>query len=78
MTNSSFFDRDLQGQKALDNKVRTSSFNLLLFKINTFWDEGCGYDYQQYEGIQPNDTIVYICHCTDTHVDEEKNENTNN
>ena len=41
MTNSSFFDRDLQGQKALDNKVRTSSFNLLLFKINTFWDEGC-------------------------------------
>ena len=28
--------------------------------------------------IQPNDTIVYICHCTDTHVDEEKNENTNN
>ena len=60
MTNSSFFDRDLQAQKALDNKVRTSSFNLILFRIDEFWDEGCGYDYQQYEGIQPHDNITFV------------------
>ena len=60
MTNSSFFDRDLQAQRALDNKVRTSSFNLILFRIDEFWDEGCGYDYQQYEGIQPHDNITFV------------------
>jgi hypothetical protein len=47
MTNSSFFDRDLQAQKLLDGKQRTSSFDLVLFRINKLWDEGCGYDYQQ-------------------------------
>jgi|LakMenEpi03Aug12_release.lakeMendotaPanAssembly.Ray.scaffolds.fasta_scaffold81387_3 hypothetical protein len=60
MTNSSFFDRDLQAQRVLENKVRTSSFNLILFRINEFWDEGCGYDYQQYEGIQPYDNITFV------------------
>ena len=30
MTNSSFFDRDLQAQKLLDGKQRTSSFDLVL------------------------------------------------
>ena len=60
MTNSSFFDRDLQAQRVLENKVRTSSFNLILFRINEFWDEGCGYDYQQYEGIQTYDNITFV------------------
>ena len=60
MTNSSFFDRDLQAQRVLENKVRTSSFNLILFRIEEFWDEGCGYDYQQYEGIQPYDNITFV------------------
>jgi hypothetical protein len=60
MTNSSFFDKDLQAQRVLENKVRTSSFNLLLFRVDEFWDEGCGYDYQQYEGIQPFDNITFV------------------
>jgi len=60
MTNSSFFDRDLQAQKLLDNKQRTSSFNLILFRVDEFWDEGCGYDYKQYEGIQPHDNITFV------------------
>lgn len=60
MTNTSFFDRDLEAQRVLENKVRTSSFNLILFRINKFWDEGCGYDYQQYEGIQPYDNITFV------------------
>lgn len=29
----------------MEDKVRTSSFDLILFKINQYWDEGTGYDY---------------------------------
>ncbi len=60
MTNSSFFDRDLQSQKLLDGKQRTSSFDLVLFRINQFWDEGCGYDYQQFLGLHPSDDITFV------------------
>jgi len=60
MTNSSFFDRDLQAQKLLDGKQRTSSFDLVLFRVNKFWDEGCGYDYQRYMGIHPSDDITFL------------------
>jgi hypothetical protein len=60
MTNSSFFDRDLQAQKLLDGKQRTSSFDLVLFRVNKLWDEGCGYDYQQFTGIQPSDNITFV------------------
>ena len=60
MTNSSFFDADLQAQKLLDGKQRTSSFDLNLFRINKFWDEGCGYDYQQIFSIHPSDDITFV------------------
>ena len=33
MCNSSFFDQNLQAQKLLDGKQRTSSFDLMLFRI---------------------------------------------
>lgn len=45
MTNTSLFDNELLGQKRIDSKVRAFSFDLILFKIDKFWDEGCGYDY---------------------------------
>ena len=60
MTNSSFFDRDLEAQKLLDGKQRTSSFDLILFRVNKFWDEGCGYDYQRFMGYQPADNITFV------------------
>jgi hypothetical protein len=60
MTNSSFFDRDLEAQKLLDGKQRTSSFDLTLFRVNKFWDEGCGYDYQRFMGYQPADNITFV------------------
>jgi hypothetical protein len=60
MTNSSFFDRDLQAQKLLDGKQRTSSFDLVLFRVNKLWDEGCGYDYQQFMGLHPSDDITFV------------------
>lgn len=60
MTNSSFFDRDLQAQKLLDGKQRTSSFDLILFRINQFWDEGCGYDYQQIRYLDYGGDITFV------------------
>ena len=60
MTNTSFFDRDLQAQKLLDGKQRTSSFDLVLFRVNQFWDEGCGYDYQQMRYVNYGDDITFV------------------
>lgn len=45
MTNTGTFDTDLLGQTACGDKQRTTSFDLILFKINQSWDEGVGYDY---------------------------------
>ena len=45
--NSSYFNDDLQAQSVLDGKRRTFSFDLVLFRVNKTWDEGCGYDYQR-------------------------------
>ena len=51
MTNTSFFDKALLNDKLVDGKRRASSFTLLLFRISGMsWDEGVGYDYQQYGG----------------------------
>ena len=51
MTNTSFFDDNLLNDKLIDGKRRASSFTLLLFRISGMsWDEGVGYDYQQYGG----------------------------
>jgi len=60
MTNSSFFDTDLQAQKVLDGKQRTSSFDLTLFRVNKLWDEGCGYDYQQYTFLNNGNDITFV------------------
>ena len=60
MTNSSYFDTNLQAQKLLDGKQRTSSFDLNLFRVNKFWDEGCGYDYVQFTGLHPSDDITFV------------------
>ncbi len=60
MTNSSFFDKDLQAQKLLDGKQRTSSFDLVLFRVDKEWDEGCGYDYQQVLSFEAEDNITFV------------------
>jgi hypothetical protein len=60
MTNTSFFDRDLQAQKLLDEKQRTSSFDLILFRIDQEWDEGCGYDYQRVTALEDSDNITFV------------------
>jgi hypothetical protein len=45
MTNTASFDSRLLGNTAVGEKRRTSSFDLVLFQLNDFWDEGIGYDY---------------------------------
>jgi len=62
MCNSSFFDGNLQAQKLLDGKQRTSSFDLMLFRVTgQTWDEGTGYDYKENNIVVENeDNITYV------------------
>ena len=60
MCNSSYFDRNLQAQRALNEKQRTYSFDLILFKINQDWDEGTGYDYERLMKLESEDNITYV------------------
>ena len=60
MTNTSFLDKDLLAQKLLDGKQRTSSFDLILFKIDQFWDSGYGYDYQQIRYLDYGGDITFV------------------
>jgi hypothetical protein len=46
LTNTIFGDETLIRQKHGRGRDRTSSFDLILFKINEFWDEGVGFDYE--------------------------------
>ena len=60
MCNSSYFDQNLQAQKLIDGKQRTSSFDLNLFKINQEWDEGTGYDYQRIISVESDNNITFV------------------
>lgn len=44
LTNTSSYDKSLLNKQFLD-KDRASSFDLIVFPINQYWDEGVGYDY---------------------------------
>lgn len=44
-TNTGSFDTALLAGTTADGKDRASSFDLIVFRINQDWDEGCGYDY---------------------------------
>lgn len=46
MTNTIFGDETLLRQKNGKGRDRTTSFDLIVFKINEFWDEGVGFDYE--------------------------------
>jgi hypothetical protein len=59
MTNTSSFDKDLIAQKSTNGYQRASSFDLTLFRVNKEWDQGCGYDYVQYNS-QQNDEITFV------------------
>lgn len=45
LINTIFGDESFKGQKRGTERQRTTSFDLILFKISEFWDEGVGFDY---------------------------------
>lgn len=47
LTNTVFGDSSLVGQQRLTGKMRATSFDLILFNIPEFWDEGIGYDSEE-------------------------------
>jgi hypothetical protein len=59
MTNTIFGDESLLGQKNGKGRDRTSSFDLIVFKISEFWDEGLGFDYEDevYDFTSGNNTF---------------------
>jgi len=56
LTNTGTFDDSLLGGFTSDMKIRTSSFDLSLFKFDDEWDEGVGYDYFVNELMIPYDS----------------------
>ena len=46
LTNTIFGDEGLKGQNRGTARNRAVSFDLILFKLSEFWDEGLGFDYK--------------------------------
>lgn len=46
LTNTIFGDETFLGAKRGTGKQRTNSFDLILFSVPEFWDEGLGFDYE--------------------------------
>jgi len=46
LTNTIFGDETFLGAKRGTGRQRTNSFDLILFKVPEFWDEGLGFDYE--------------------------------
>lgn len=57
MTNTASFQNSLLNGHRPGNKVRTSSFDLILFKINQEWDEGVGYDFTYHVPLEGDISI---------------------
>jgi hypothetical protein len=47
LTNTIFGDESLMGGDRGNGKRRASSFDLILFKIDQYWDEGLGFEYEK-------------------------------
>jgi hypothetical protein len=58
LTNTASFDNKLLNG-SYQSKERTSSFDLIVFKINQDWDEGVGYDYLN-TGVLKGDFVFSI------------------
>ena len=58
LTNTIFGDETLLGVKRGTGRERTASFDLIVFPITEFWDEGVGFDYEQaYDFTTGNETF---------------------
>lgn len=60
MTNTIFGDESLNGQKRGSGRDRATSFDLIVFPINEYWDEGVGFDYEKvYDYSSGNETFDF-------------------
>ena len=59
LTNTIFGDETLLRDKNGKGRDRTTSFDIIVFKINEFWDEGVGFDYENsvYDFTTGNNTF---------------------
>jgi hypothetical protein len=59
LTNTIFGDEGQKGLNRTTGRDRTSSFDLILFKLDQFWDEGLGFDYDDsgYDFVNGNRTF---------------------
>lgn len=57
MTNTGLFDTQLLNGTTADGKERTTSFDLVIFKINQIWDEGTGFDFNNTTTIGDNQSF---------------------
>lgn len=59
LTNTIFGDESFLSQKNGKGRKRSSSFDLILFPITEYWDEGNGFDYDQsFDYIAENETYI--------------------
>jgi hypothetical protein len=59
LTNTIFGDESLKGGDAPNGGLRTNSFDLIVFKIPEFWDEGVGFDYKNPEYVFSAGNLTY-------------------
>lgn len=59
LTNTIFGDETFLGAKRGSGRQRTNSFDIIVFKIPEFWDEGLGFDYEDggYDFTTGNETF---------------------
>jgi hypothetical protein len=59
LTNTIFGDETFLGAKRGNGRQRTNSFDLIVFKVSEFWDEGLGFDYEDggYDFTTGNETF---------------------
>jgi len=59
LTNTIFGDETFLGAKRGSGRQRTNSFDIIVFKMSEFWDEGLGFDYEDggYDFTTGNETF---------------------
>jgi hypothetical protein len=59
LTNTIFGDETFLGAKRGSGRQRTNSFDIIVFKVSEFWDEGLGFDYEDggYDFTTGNETF---------------------
>lgn len=59
LTNTIFGDETFLGAKRGTGRQRTNSFDIIVFKVTEFWDEGLGFDYEDggYDFTTGNETF---------------------